>query len=263
MGLMDQITTGKQIRPRRTMVYGVHGIGKSTFGAMAENPVFIQTEDGLADIGVAKFPLCQTVGDVKSGIGALYTEKHDYATVVIDSLDWLERLIFAEVCAKRNVKSIEDIGYAKGYTFALTHWREILDGLDALRNERDMQVILIAHAGVQKFDNPETESYSRYEPKLHKTSAALVMEWCDEVFCAIYKVLTKETEEGFGKKRARGIGEGDRVLRTTDRPAHSAKNRMNLPSEIPLDYRAYAALRDAHFAGGVAAPAEAESVAAG
>lgn len=255
---MSDITTGRQIRPRRTMVYGVHGIGKSTFGAMAESPVFIPTEDGLADIDTPKFPMCHSVDQVKSAIEELRVSEHTFATVVIDSLDWLERLIWAEVCVKRNVKSIEDIGYAKGYIFALTQWREVLEGLDALRTERGMQVILIAHAGTVKFDNPETEPYSRYEPKLHKTSAALVMEWCDEVFCAIYKVMTKETDEGFGKKRVRGIGEGDRVLRTTDRPAHSAKNRMNLPPEIPLDYGAYADLRDMHFAGGVSANAEAD-----
>lgn len=248
--LLDSITTGKQIRPRRTMVYGVHGIGKSTFGAMAENPILIPTEDGLGDIEVAKFPVAKSVGDVLGAMSALRSNDHDFDTVVIDTLDWLERLVFVDVCLKRNVKTIEDIGYAKGYTFALAIWRDILDGLDALREEKNMQVILIAHAGVTKFDNPETDPYSRYEPKLHKTSSALLQEWCDEVFCAMYKVLTKQTDEGFGKKRTVGIGEGDRVLRTTDRPAHSAKNRMNLPPEIPLDYRAYAALRDAHFAGG-------------
>ena len=49
MELMKQIVTGKQTLPRRVMLYGVHGIGKSTFGAMAPNPMFIQTEDGLGN----------------------------------------------------------------------------------------------------------------------------------------------------------------------------------------------------------------------
>ena len=54
------------------------------------------------------------------------------------------------------------------------------------------------------------------------------------------KVHTKQTEEGFDKTRTRGIGTGDRIIRTTERPAHMAKNRMSLPEEMPLDFRAYA-----------------------
>jgi len=242
MKLLEQIERGRTQRPRRVMLYGTHGIGKSTFGSMAENPVFIATEDGLGEIECDKFPLATTYGDVLAALSELYTEEHEYDTVVIDSLDWLERLIFAEVCAKRGVESIEDIGYAKGYTFALTQWREVLEGLDALRNDQCMQVILIAHARIEKFDNPETDSYDRYVPRLNKHASALIQEWCDEVLFATYRVHTKHTDEGFNRKRTQGIGTGERIIRTTERPAHMAKNRLNLPDEIPLDYRVYAAL---------------------
>ncbi|HEX8877839.1 MAG TPA: hypothetical protein VF777_13905, partial [Phycisphaerales bacterium] len=37
--LMNQISKGRKARPRRVMLYGTHGIGKSTFGAMAEKPI--------------------------------------------------------------------------------------------------------------------------------------------------------------------------------------------------------------------------------
>lgn len=241
MTLLQQIQKGRAQLPRRVLMYGVHGVGKSTFGAMAEKPVFITTEEGTNDIDCDRFPLATKYGDVLNAISALYSDEHDYQTVVIDSLDWLERLIFAEVCQKRGVETIEDIGYAKGYVFALTQWREVLAGLDALRTERGMQVILIAHAAIEKFANPETDSYDRYAPRLQKQASAIVQEWCDEVFFATYKVHTKTTSEGFDRKRTQGIGTGERIIRTTERPAHVAKNRLNLPDEFPLDYRIYAA----------------------
>jgi hypothetical protein len=174
-------------------------------------------------------------------LSALFSEEHQYATVVIDSLDWLERLIWAQVCRDRGVESIEDVGYAKGYTFALTQWREILAGLDAVRNERGMTVILIAHAKIERFENPETEPYDRYSPRLHKSASAIIQEWCDEVLFATYRVHTRKVNEQFGRAQHRGIGTGERIIRTTERPAHVAKNRLNLPDEIPLDYRVYAA----------------------
>ncbi len=242
MNLLEQVQRGRVTAPRRTLVYGTHGVGKSTFGAMAEAPIFVQTEDGLAGIDCARLPLATRYSDVLTALGALYSEPHEYRTVVLDSLDWLERLIFADVCQKRGVESIEDIPYGKGYVFALTNWREVLQGLDALRNDRGLAVILIAHAQIERFANPETDTYDRYAPRLQKLASALIQEWCDEVLFATYKVHTKTTTESFDRKRVQGIGTGERILRTTERPAHVAKNRVGLPDELPLDYRVYAAL---------------------
>jgi hypothetical protein len=239
MALLAHVASGKQKRPRRVMLYGIHGIGKSTFGASAPGPIVIQTEDGLGDIDCRRFPLAESYGDVLTALMELYSEPHEYQTVVIDSLDWLERLIWSHVCRDKGKENIEDFGYGKGYTLALDSWREVLDGLNALRNDRQMMVVLIAHAKIERFENPETDSYDRYSPRLHKSAAALVQEWCDEVLFATYRVHTKQTDEGFDRTRNRGIGTGDRIVRTTERPAHMAKNRLGLPDELPLDFAAY------------------------
>lgn len=240
MPLLQQVQKGRQASPRRLLLYGTQGIGKSTFAAESEKPIFIQTEDGLGEINCDKFPLTESFDQAMSALTELYTEKHAYRTVAVDSLDWLERLIWADVCRKRNVSSIEDIGYAKGYVFALSQWRDFLEGLAALRRDKGMTIVLIAHAKIEKFENPETESYDRYVPRLHKLASAVVQEWCDEVLFATYKIHTKQTDEGFGRKGTRGIGSGERILRTAERPAHMAKNRLNMPDELPLDWKAYA-----------------------
>ena len=240
MSLLEHVQSGKNPAPRRVMLYGTHGIGKSTFGSMSPKPIFIQTEDGLGEIDCDRFPLSETFEQVITSLSDLYSEKHPYRTVVVDSLDWLERLIWADVCKKRMVESIEDIGYGKGYVFALTQWKQFLEGLAALRSDRGMTAILISHAKIERFENPETESYDRYSPRLHKTASQVVQEWCDEVLFATYKVYTKVTDEGMGRKKAKGTGTGERIIRTTERPAHVAKNRLNLPDELPLDWNAYA-----------------------
>jgi|GEM_PF-198232 len=239
--LMNQISKGRKVRPRRIMLYGTHGIGKSTFGAMAEQPIFVPTEDGLADIDCESFPLARSLGEVMAALESLYSGDHDYRTVVIDSLDWLERLIWAEVCADENVENIEKIGYAKGFSFAIDKWRSVLGALDALRSDRGMTVVLIAHAKIEKFENPETVPYDRYSPRLHKLASALVQEWADEVLFATYKVHTVKVDEGFNKAKHNGVSTGERIIRTVERPAHVAKNRLGLPDEIPLDYRVYGA----------------------
>jgi len=251
--LLDQVQSGKSDVPRRVMLYGTHGIGKSSWAACAPRPIFIQTEDGLGQIDCDRFPMPAKYEDVVDALSELYLADHPYRTVVIDTLDWLEQLIFAEVCRRKGVKNIEDIGYAKGYTFALTHWREVLDGLDGLRNDRGMTVVLIAHSKIERFENPETETYDRYTPRLHKHGSALVCEWSDEVLFATYEVNTIRTDEGFDRKRERAVGKGERIVWTTERPARVAKNRLNLPDKLPLDWNAYA-----QFMPGADAPAHSD-----
>ena len=244
MSLLQQIRSGPRHSPPRLLIYGTEGIGKSTTAAQALRPIFIATEDGLDQIDCNSFPLARRFDEVMSAISVLYSEEHDYQSVVIDSLDWLERLIWDEVCREYGVKSIEKVdgGYAKGYTHALTQWRQVLDGLDALRNERGMAIILLAHAKVEKFEDPESAAYDRYSPRLHKHAAALITEWSDAVLFATRKFRTESEDAGFDRTRniavALGAEGGERILRTVGGPACIAKNRYSLPAELPLSWQA-------------------------
>lgn len=233
---LKSIKKNTSIAAPRVLVYGVEGIGKSTFAAGAPSPVFIQTEDGLGSLSVDHFPIATKVSDVLDAIGSLFDGDHGFKSVVIDSLDWLETLIWRDIEAKYDAK---DLAYGKGAMIAADKWREILDGLTALRNERGMAVCLIAHTEIKRFDSPETEPYDRYQPKLQARSSALVREWCDAVLFANYKTLIKKDDVGFNKTVSRGITTGERLLFTSERPAYMAKNRYGLPESIPLSWEAF------------------------
>lgn len=241
MGLLSQIQTGKIQMPPRIMLYGIEGIGKSTCASRAPKPVFIQTEDGLGEIDCHKFPLARTFEDVDSALTELQNEKHTYRTVVIDSLDWLERLIWDRLCKAYGVTSIErvDGGYGKGYAYATTLWREVLEHLTALRN-KGMMVILLAHTKVEKFEDPEAPTYDRYSPRLNKHASALVAEWCDAVLFATRKIITRTEDGSFNRSRTIASGQGrdggERILRCVGGPSCIAKNRYGLPAELPLDW---------------------------
>lgn len=248
MSLLTRIHSGRRNSPPRIVLTGTEGVGKSSTAAEAPAPIFIPTEDGLDQIECDSFPICRSLAEVNAALTTLMTEPHSYETVVLDSLDWLERLIWDALCEQYGVSSIEKVdgGYARGYTHALTHWRQILNALDSLRNQRGMCVILIAHVKVEKFEDPEYPAYDRYSPRLHKHAAALIVEWADAVLFATRKIITRTEEGGFGRDRtiAAGLGKegGDRVLRCVGSPACVAKNRYRLPAELPLSW---AALMDA------------------
>lgn len=247
---MQHIHRGRRHSPPRFLIYGTEGIGKSTTAAAAPSPIFIPTEDGLDQIECASFPLATRLSDVESALRLLIQEKHDFETVVIDSADWLERLVWDALCEQYGVSGIEKVdgGYARGYMHALTHWRRLLADLNTLRNQRGTCVILLAHAKVEKFEDPEHTAYDRYSPRLHKHVTSLLTEWVDGVLFATRKIITKTDAggAGFGRDRtiASGLGRdasgggGERILRTVGSPACVAKNRYGLPAEIALSWPA-------------------------
>jgi hypothetical protein len=227
--------------PPRLLNYGVAGIGKTSWAASAPGAVVIQTEDGLGSIDVPTFGMLRSFDEVMQAVGCLYTDPHDFKTVVVDSLDWLEPLIWQHTAQLHNQPNIEAFGYGKGYAAALDTWRSCLEGLNALRDERGMAVILLAHAEIKRFDSPETEPYDRYQPKLHARASALVQEHVDAVLFANYRITTLKSDAGFGKKVVRGVSGGDRLLHTVERPAFLAKNRFGLPETLPLSWPDFAA----------------------
>lgn len=233
---LSSIRRNTALAAPRVLVYGVEGIGKSTFAAGAPSPVFIQTEDGLGSLLVDHFPIATKAGDVLDAIGSLFEQDHEFKTVVIDSLDWLETFIWRDIESKYDAK---DLAYGKGAMIAAERWREILDGLNALRNSKGMSVVLIAHTEIKRFDSPEVEPYDRYQPKLQARSSALVREWCDAVLFANYRTIVKKDDVGFNKTNNRGISTGERLLFTAERPAYMAKNRYSLPESIPLSWEAF------------------------
>ena len=237
-----KITRGKKIVPRRVLLYGTHGIGKSSWAAQAPDVLFLNLEDGLNDIDVAKTEHLIRLEQVMEALTFLATQKHDFKWVAIDSVDWLEALIHAEVAREAGKPTIGDIGYGAGYKSAMAYWDKMLTMLDWLRteSERKLGVILLAHTAVKKYTDPMTDSYDRYQPALHETAAATLQEWCDEVLFASYRVHTRKQDEGFGKERVIAGGSGERLIRCTETPGALAKNRLTMPETIDFSWAAYA-----------------------
>jgi len=241
--LLSQVKSAKQPKPRRILLYGVEGIGKSTWGAGAPNPVFISTEDGISNIDVPAFPQAEKYSDVMQATYELATRDHDFQTLVLDSADWFEKFIVTQICQTAGAKSINDphnkeVSFGNGQLLAIALWDKWLEYVGLCR-DKGMNIILIAHCHTPTFKDPSSESYNRFEPKLHKTINERLREWADEVFFATYETYVTKHEEGFSRERTQAIGTGRRILRCSEMPSHKAKNRLKLPAEIDFDSRVY------------------------
>jgi len=238
---LRNITSGKQERPLRVIVFGTDGVGKSSFGAAAPKPLFLCAEDGTAHLDVARFPVPHTWMEVLEAIRVLTHEEHDFKTLVVDTLDWLEPLCWQHVCQLHGKQSPEDFGFGKGYVLAVDQWRALLGRLDILVRNRRMNVVLLAHSLVKKVDDPQVGAFDRYQMKLHDKSSAVLREWVDAVLFARHDLKVIERN---GK--ARGMSSGNRLLHTTWTAAYDAKNRFDLPETLPLDWEEFEQACKAH-----------------
>lgn len=238
---MFTITKGKLEKPLKVVLYAPEGIGKTTFASQFPDPVFIDTEGGTSQLDVNRLPRPTSWTMLMEEIKYIKANPDVCQTLVIDTIDWADQLCVAHICAQNNVNSIESFGYGKGYVLEAEEYARMLHLLDDVINA-GVNVVLCAHAIIRKFEQPdEFGAYDRYELKIGtKTgarTAALTKEWCDMLLFANYKTIVVK-DNNSNKAKAQG---GQRVMYTSHHPAWDAKNRFNLPDELPFDYSSIAA----------------------
>lgn len=219
-------------RPLRCLVYGLPGIGKSTFAAGAPDALYLDAEHGTLGLDVARVEIARWA-DFSAALRELKGE-HPYRTVVVDTVDALERMLVESVCEDAHSSSIDKVGggYGRGWTRVEARWCRVLDELAELQHRRRLNVILLAHCTASTFNDPAGEDYTRWSLRLNKKIKEQTVGWVDEQLFATYSV---QTEKGSRKAKK----DGRRVLRTEWRPGADAKNRRDLPFEIPLSWDAF------------------------
>lgn len=232
------VATSRSNRPLRTLIYGVDGIGKTTFASRFSSPVFIPAEDGVFHLDVPSFAVAESLDGCWDPLCQLLHEPHDYRTVVVDTLDWVDIYMAQYILGKWSKDSLSDFGYGKGWQVLEQHWFRYLASLDSLVRTRGMSVVLLSHSQVQRYAPPGQDAYDVYTPKLEKNVRAMVSAWADNVLFCNYLTYTRVAEENFGKERLVAVGGQDRVLYCVNHASHSAKNRLGMPAQLPFVWEA-------------------------
>ena len=236
MSVLEKITTEVASRPSAMFIMGPPGIGKSTLAGNIpgivvqpfgrEDTWSLLKQAGAVPTDLPVLPRATKWLDLMMNLNALATEEHAYKGIAIDTATCAESLCHEHVTDSQFGGSWDSfMAYHKGYEIAAnSDWTDLLDKLDALR-DKGMSVVLLGHTRVAPFKNPEGEDYDRFQPDLHKKTAAALTRWADAVLFANYYT---EVEDGKGK------GGKSRVLYTEYRPAFDAKNRLGLPPVLDM-----------------------------
>lgn len=227
-----QITTGKIIGPQKVVIYGPEGIGKSGLGAQFPKPLFMDIEGSTAHLEVARTPRPTSWGSLLSMVNQLTSDPMDFKTTVIDTGDWAERLAIAQICAQHNMTSLGgNDDYGKSYNLLKGEYGLLLDALTNLGEQTGMHVVVLCHAKRRKEQVPdEFGAFDAWTLAMEKRPTELLLQWADMVLFCNYKVMVIEDAKTKAKK---GTG-GSRVIYTTHHPCWDAKNRHELPAELPF-----------------------------
>jgi len=246
------IQKGVSRKPINMILHGTHGIGKSTFGANANNPIFVTGEE-IEEVDANKFPKCLSWDDFIGYIKFIRDDRHDYKTLVIDTLDSIESLLHKHIIKEDEAKDMATAcgGFGKSYTLANQMFTELRDEyLSVIREKRNMNIIMLCHSTKNKVEDPLTmSSYDVFEMKLHKNSKGfgaytIFSEWVSIIAFAnfiVYRTEDKKTKKDYA------IGDGERTLFCSPKPAYDAKNRFNFPDEMILNWQEMAGYVDLFY----------------
>jgi hypothetical protein len=255
------IQTGGSKLPNRYVLYAGPGWGKTSLAAQMPHPLFLQMRgetglESLIDAGqlndTPHLPEITTWANLLDALDWIRSAEHNYKTLVIDALNGTERLCHENVCERDFTGDWTDkgfMGYMRGYEVSLADWRLFLGQLDAIRLERKMTIMLLNHAKVVTFKNPDGPDFDRYQPDMHPKTWALTDKWADCVLFGNFEAQLEQVTENrkTGAKKGKFISR-DRVLCTESQGAYDAKNRLGLPPEIEMGkspQEAWGAMRNA------------------
>lgn len=231
---LGSLNTTKNNKPPIGVIYATGGAGKTTLASEFPDPYYLPTlgEEPPDDVEMPSPGTAETFADICDVIEWLLTEEHDRKTLILDSADGVEPMVWAETCARNGWNNIEDAGFGKGFLAADEVWRELIGGFNALR-DAGIAVVLIAHTDITRFDDPTSDPYSRYGIRLHKRASALIQDAAQFVAFINFRRTLKEKDVGFNKKVAHAEGSGERIIYLEERPGFLAKSRYSTPASLP------------------------------
>lgn len=230
-----KIETGKIKKPFIILCHGTQGVGKSTFAASLERPLFIGTEN-TDEIDTDRDEKTKSVAHFKEQINYLLTNDHKYKTLVVDAIDGIEQMAVAEIInsdTKTKNPSLNRVhgGYGAGSDMLVKDMLDLRESLQSLRDVKGMNLCILCHTKTKNTIDPVAgATYDEFKLSLSDKTENIWLDWVSAVLF-MTDVVEKSDEEKFA------FGRGEKIIYTQRRPGSVAKNRYDLPYELemPID----------------------------
>lgn len=237
MSLQTKISKGKLSLPKRLLVHGAPGVGKSTFASGAPDVLFIDPEKRTDHLDVARVQP-ETWPEILQTLVEVIKDK-PCKTLVFSTLDFIEGMVQKHVIATNGGGNLIDVGggYGKGYQLAADEFKRLSNATEQLR-QAGITTVFECHSAVTPFNNPAGENYDYWAIKLDKRVRAIFMDRCDAIGFAMFDDVAHKKK---GENKAKALTTGERILMFKHSAAHETKRGFDLPDEIELTWSAWEA----------------------
>ena len=202
------------------LIYGRAKIGKSTFCSQFEKPLFLATEPGLNNLEVYKVNI-NNWEVFLDACKSLAEGKHDFKTIVIDTIDNLVVYCSAYICAQHNVNHPADLPHGKGWHFVTSELTRVISKLSML----GYGLVMTSHCDMEEIET-KTKKYNRFTISISGKNRSLFLNMAD-----IILFVDSEMDKDGNEKR---------LIRT--KPSlywESGDRSCCLPETLPLDYNKF------------------------
>jgi len=251
MSLNNILQKGKSIEQLKIVLYGEEKVGKSTFAAGAPKAIFLDVEGGTNFLDVARIHRdnLPTFDSIMNTIDMLIEEDHQFSTLNVDSIDWVQERACEKIAEENNARSYRDnknknLAYGVGTDLVFMLMKNFISKLEQLRTQRRMNIILIAHCKVKHIDEPTGSSYDKYVPKLLEQVEGYCKEWADFILFAKKPIQTYKDSSDSERRKSK-VNNNEPILFTDKNGSYVGGGRVPLPDELPLTWSAFSsALKD-------------------
>lgn len=234
MSVFQKIKRGRVKKPLFLVLYSDPGVGKTDAGASFPSPLFFDFEESTHNIDVERIDDARDFDEVMSYLKEILEEKEgslQFKSIVFDTIDELERMMHVHIAKDSGKKSIDHIGWQKGFDYAVNLWAEFIGICRQIRDKHHIHFLFLAHSAHKaKQDIEKEESYTRNTINLHKKAISFIFGAVEMVLYAKKEIKFKKDSEG----NVYAKDSDKRVLCTTLSAHYDAKNRIGLPPVMPM-----------------------------
>lgn len=201
-----------------TLIYGAPKTGKSTLASQFEKPLFLATEAGLNSLETYNIAIdsweifLDACAEIAKG-------KHDFKTVVIDTVDNLFNYCSAHVCKRNNIQHESELDWGKGWKLVKDEFRRAVTKLSLL----PYGLVFISHAEAVEIKT-RTGSITKFIPSMAKQPREIIMPMCDFIFYCDIQNTTEGEKRFLHTKPSENWEAGDRTGK--------------MPEQIDMNYSA-------------------------
>lgn len=202
-------------------LHGPPKIGKSTFAAQFNKPLFLATEAGLNSLETYQIPIRDEIvngkkilawGKFLQTLTELMHGKHEFRTLVIDTVDNLAEYCSEYVYDVHRIQHASDLDWGKGWQLLKAEAQRGINLLMSL----GLGVIFVSHSEEKEIRRKKGDSYTKIQDTCPRNFKHMIHALSDMILYA-----TMEN--------------GKPVLKTRESDEYLAGSRVGLPETLPFE----------------------------